>query len=144
MGSWEKTAAARELPARYADVLNRRAPERLGEIFAAGSRWIVPGLSQIDGVDAAIEALQSILAGYPHLLQMVGATVLDEHPDGYRGRTVFSEWGRDNDGHNIHMTGLYTDVMVQTGAGWRFSERRLEFFYRGRTPAAGKFYALEG
>jgi hypothetical protein len=132
----------RELPARYADIVNLRRPDLLPQVFAPDVVWTVPGLEPIAGVAAASAALQALLEGYPHLLQMVGASVLRADGDAVVGRTAISEWGRDADGYNVQMIGVYTDRMVMTSVGWRFSERTFDFFHRRRSPGAGKFYTM--
>jgi hypothetical protein len=134
--------AIRDLPAHYADIITRRRPELLGEVFADDAVWLLPGIDPIVGIDAVISTIAQVLTRYEYLMQLASEMTIRADSEGIVGRTMITEWGRTSDGFNVHMAGPYTDRFVRTDAGWRFKERRFDFFYRGRSEAVGKFYEL--
>jgi hypothetical protein len=79
---------------------------------------------------------------YPHLVHHVHGTLAEVDGDRASSRSYCSEWGRDTSGQDVHMSGVYSDDLVRTPSGWRFSGRRWDFLYRGRGAAVGKFYAF--
>jgi hypothetical protein len=129
-----------DLAVRYIDVVNRRRPESLGDVFAPDGEWYVPGYGWLVGVETIASTLRGILGGYPQMMQTVHGNLVRVEGDRGYGRCYITEWARDAEGFDVHMAGLYMDEMVRTDAGWRFAKRRFEFMRRGRAPAVGKVY----
>jgi hypothetical protein len=129
-----------DLAVRYIDLVNRRRPESLRDVFAEDAEWYVPGYDWIVGVERIAATLSEILDGYPQMMQTVHGNLVRVEGDRGYGRCYITEWARDREGHDIQMAGLYMDEMVRTDAGWRFSKRHFEFMRRTRAPGRGKTY----
>jgi hypothetical protein len=129
-----------ELCLRYADVVTRREPDLLTQLFLPDAEWVLPGLGSIRGVDAIVRTTRELMAGHSHLIHAVHGTLVELHGEHARAKSYCSEWGRDTSEHDFLMWGVYRDDLVRLPDGWRFKRRRWDFLYRGLQPAVGKFY----
>ncbi len=116
--------AVRSLVAHFADVVNRRAYDELGELWAPDGRWVVPGFEDSVGVVAIRERLVGLLSAHQALVQLVhsGRVWVDE--DRARGRWYISELAQGTDGRTRMFAGSYSDDLARTEEGWRFICRR--------------------
>lgn len=123
-----------ELPARYADALDRLQPERLRGVFTADAVWEIVGARRLDGIDEIMEFM-----GRPevhpgaHLMTNVFIESVSEDPlDGgplvdLRSRGVFPVGPSDPRQPTGVFYGTYEDDVVRTDDGWRIRHRRYRF-----------------
>jgi len=129
-----------ELPARYADALDRLQPQRLHDVFTTDAVWEMVGGTRLVGLDE-IMAFMGRTDVHPgaHLMTNIYLESVTEDPrDGgplvhLRSRGVYPVGASDRSNPTGVFYGHYEDDIVRTDAGWRIRHRR----YRhgaGRTP----------
>lgn len=133
--------AVRGLVEAWADAVTRRDPSVAPALFTEDAQWEVPGLETITGSAAVVSLLERLLVGYAFLVQLVHSTVVTLDGDRATARSTVTEWSRGPDGQGSHVVGVYRDSATRTAAGWRFTHRRFDFLYRGRTDLPGRVYA---
>jgi hypothetical protein len=131
----------RALVLRHADIVARRRPQDLTDIFTPDARWFIPGFGWGEGIEAIVKMLERALSGYAHLVQTVHGSLIALDGDRAKARSYITEFGCDYERRNVTMTGVYEDTMVRDDGHWRFSERHFTFLYRGRVEPAGKHYS---
>lgn len=132
--------AIRQLTAAYSDAVTRRSRSEFVAVWAPDGRWIVPGLEDTVGGDAAADQLLRLTESMELMVQLIQGGQVWVDGDTARGRWYIVEIGRTSEGQGVHYIGVYQDRLVRTDEGWRFSERRFEFLYRGFTEMPGKVY----
>jgi ketosteroid isomerase-like protein len=134
--------AIRQLTAAYSDAVNRRDFEAFAALWEPDGRWVVPGLEDAVGGEAAAQQLRALVDTMEFMLQFLnGGQVWVEGGSG-RARWYIEEIGRTKDGQGVHFAGVYQDEHVRAGTGWRFARRRFDFLYRGLVERPGKAYAF--
>jgi uncharacterized protein (TIGR02246 family) len=133
--------AIRDLTARFTDAVNRRASADLADLFTSDGEWHVPGVPTVIGRPAIAAQLDSLLANFGRLIQLMHSGHVDVAGDQATAVWYLTESAQDAAGASFAFTGVYTDQLVKTEHGWRFQERRFDFLYRGRAELAGKWYA---
>ena len=123
-----------ELPARYADALDRLQPERLSEVFTTDAVWEAGGgRFRLVGLDE-IMAFMSRPDVHPgaHLMTNIYIEAVSEDPrDGgplvhLRSRGVYPIGASDQSNPTGVFYGQYDDDIVLTDSGWRIRHRRYE------------------
>jgi uncharacterized protein (TIGR02246 family) len=132
--------AIRQLTAAYADAVNRRDLETFAALWASDARWLVPGLADTVGGEAAAEQLRRLTEPMELMLQLLEGGQVWVDGDTARARWYIVELGRTNEGRGVYFAGVYQDRLVRTADGWRFAERHFEFLYRGFADLPGKVY----
>jgi hypothetical protein len=121
-----------ELPARYADALDRLEPEQLRDIFTEDAVWeVVDGGLRLVGLDEimAFMARPDVHPG-AHLMTniYIAASSEDAVGDGpvvhLCSRGVFPVGPSDRLNPTAVFYGRYDDDVVDTDAGWRIRHRR--------------------
>ena len=132
--------AIRQLTAAYSDAVNRRDREDFAALWADDGRWVVPGLADTVGGEAAAAQLLAVVEGMELLIQQHDGGQVWVDGDRARARWYITEIGRMKDGQGVHFAGVYQDELVRTDDGWRFARRHFEFLYRGFGELPGKAY----
>lgn len=132
--------AIRQLTAAYSDAVNRRDRDDFAAVWAPDGRWIVPGLEDTVGGEAAADQVLRLTADMEFMLQQLQGGQVWIDGDIARARWYIVEFGRTTEGKGVHIAGVYQDRLVRTDAGWRFQQRHFEFLYRGFVDAPGKAY----
>lgn len=132
--------AIRNLVARFSDVVNRRQPPELGDLFVPEGRWTVPGVGTMEGGEQVSGLIDRLLGGFPFLVQFAHQGEVEVSGDAASARWYIEEFARDTDDTGWHFVGTYNDRYARTEQGWRFLSRRFDFLYRGRTGLDGKTY----
>lgn len=121
-----------ELPARYADALDRLKPEELREIFTDDAVWEVEGgRLRLTGIDE-IMAFMGRPDVHPgaHLMTNIYIAGVEADSAGTGGvvklssRGVYPVGPSDRENPTAVFYGRYDDDIVQTEAGWRIRHRR--------------------
>jgi hypothetical protein len=123
-----------ELPARYADALDRLLPERLRTVFTPDAIWEIRDGRRLVGLDEIMEFM-----GRPevhpgaHLMTNIFIESVEEDPrDGgplvqLRSRGVFPVGPSDPRQPTGVFYGTYEDDVVRTADGWRIRHRTYRF-----------------
>ena len=123
-----------ELPARYADALDRLQPERLSEVFTTDAVWeVVGGTARFVGLDE-IKAFMGRTDVHPgaHLMTNIYIeSVSDDPRDGgplvhLCSRGVYPVGPSDRSNPTGVFYGRYDDDVVRADAGWRIRHRRYQ------------------
>ncbi len=121
-GSIEDRLAIRELAEVYGDGVVRNDPETWATVWTQDAHWDFMG-THVDGRDAIV-ALWSQAMG---LLDAVSfqcvPSAIEVDGDTATGRVQTQEVLCFKDGTTRVVGGLYTDTLVRTGDGWRYSHR---------------------
>lgn len=131
--------AISDLNFAYVDAVNRRQPELLRQVFASDGEWHVPAGVAV-GVEEVVLFFREQLKIYPFVVQMATSATARIDGDRATGRVYVHEEGRDPEGRDGTVLGVYDDEMVRTPEGWRFQRRKFRLLYLGRRPGRGKFY----
>jgi hypothetical protein len=122
-----------ELPARYADALDRLEPHRLREVFTTDAVWEAGGGPRLSGLDEIMEFMgRSGLHPGAHLMTNIYIDAVTEDPrDGgplvhLRSRGLYPVGPSDRRNPTDVFYGRYEDEVVQTAAGWRIRHRRYQ------------------
>ena len=123
-----------ELPARYADALDRLQPDRLHEVFTADAVWeVVGGGIRLVGLDEikAFMGRSDVHPGAHILTNIYIESVADDPRDGgplvhLCSRGVYPVGPSDRLNPTSVFYGRYDDDVVLTEAGWRIRHRRYE------------------
>jgi hypothetical protein len=122
-----------ELPARYADALDRLQPEELREVFTDDAIWEVLGGLRLVGMDDIMTFM-----GRPdvhpgaHLMTNIYIARVDTDPDDggpvvhLASRGVYPVGPSDRHNPTAVFYGRYDDDVVRTDAGWRIRHRRYQ------------------
>ena len=121
-----------ELPARYADALDRLQPDRLRDVFTTDAVWEMVGGIRLDGLDAIMEFM-----GRPdvhpgaHLMTNIYIESVSDDPHGGAlvhlcSRGIYPVGPSDPRNPTSVFYGRYDDDVVQTDAGWRIRHRRYQ------------------
>ena len=123
-----------ELPARYADALDRRRPEELRWVFTDNAVWeVVDGPQRLVGLAEIMEFMaQPEIHPGAHLMTNIYVASVDEEADGgpvvhLGSRGVFPVGPSDPENPTTVFYGRYDDDVVRTDAGWRIRHRRYQF-----------------
>ncbi|MET0460434.1 MAG: nuclear transport factor 2 family protein [Ilumatobacteraceae bacterium] len=122
-----------ELPARYADALDRLEPECLRSVFTDDAVWEMVDRMRLVGIDEIMEFM-----GRPdvhpgaHLMTNIYIGSVDETADGgpvvhLCSRGVFPVGPSDPKHPTAVFYGRYDDDVVRAAAGWRIRHRRYQF-----------------
>ncbi|HVA06029.1 MAG TPA: nuclear transport factor 2 family protein, partial [Acidimicrobiales bacterium] len=111
--------AISDLNFAYVDAVNRRQPELLREVFASDGEWHVPAGVAV-GVEEVVLFFREQLKIYSFVVQMATSATARIEGDRATGRVYVREEGRDPEGRDGTVLGLYDDEMVRTPEGWRF------------------------
>lgn len=123
-----------ELPARYADALDRRRPEDLRQVFTEDAVWEVVGGRRLVGLDEIMEFM-----GRPevhpgaHLMTNIYISGVHDATDGsgpvvaLRSRGVYPVGPSNPKEPTTVFYGHYDDDVVRTEAGWRIRHRRYQY-----------------
>ena len=108
-----------QLLARYCHIVDEKAWDRLGEIFAPDGSMTVTGIYETHTGPAALRELYSVKMNHPLAHHSTSVVVLEDHGDTAR---VVSKWVtvRAEGGTG---TGVYADQLVRTPQGWRVLHR---------------------
>jgi hypothetical protein len=122
-----------ELPARYADALDRRQPERLHEVFTADAVWEMVGGIRLVGLEQimAFMGRTDVHPGAHLMTNIYIESVAPDPGDGgplvhLRSRGVYPVGASDRNNPTGVFYGHYDDDVVHTGAGWRIRHRRYQ------------------
>ena len=123
----------RDLVARFADAVNRKATADMHQLFTHNGVLEIPGLGvNVVGVPAIIQFLDDILAFWSGIVQAVhsGRVVLQSGPHAgqAKGRWYLSEFGL-REGVDTYAAGIYSDSYAKVGGGFRFTKRRFDLLY---------------
>lgn len=132
--------AIQDLTARFTDAVNRRASEDLAALFTVDGEWHVPGVPVARGRDAISAQLTSLLTSFTRLIQLTHSGHVDVAGERASAVWYVTETAQDEADNGFEFTGVYTDALVRTPEGWRFSERSFAFLYRSKAALAGKWY----
>jgi uncharacterized protein (TIGR02246 family) len=130
----------RDLTARFTDAVNRRAPKELAGLFAEDGEWHVPGVPVAAGREAISTLLHKLLGNFEQLIQLTHSGHVDVTGDTATATWYLTENAADADGNAFAFTGVYTDKLIRTPAGWRFAQRTFDFLQRGKSAGAGRHY----
>lgn len=129
--------AIRELIARYSDAVNRRDSAAWGATWATDAVWhIAPGLSP-EGRDNIVALWEQLMSGFPFVVQMPSACLVEVEGDQARCRFYLCEYGKREDGGGMLTLGVYHDRLRREKEGWRFVERRFHPLYSGPPDLSG-------
>jgi uncharacterized protein (TIGR02246 family) len=131
----------RDLTARFTDAVNRRAPKELADLFTEDGEWHVPGVPVAAGREAIRALLDSLLKNFEHLIQLTHNGQVDVAGDKAAATWYITETASDGADNVFDFTGVYTDNLVKTAAGWRFKQRSFAFLYRSKGTSPGRWYA---
>lgn len=124
--------AIRDLVARFADAVNRKATAEMYQLFTPDAELVIPGVGTYTGVEAIVTFLADILSLWTGIVQAVhsGLVMLPPgpHPHHAKGRWYLSEFGVKQ-GVDTYVGGVYSDDYVFTGDCVRFSRRRFGLLY---------------
>lgn len=123
-----------ELPARYADALDRLQPERLSDVFTTDAVWeMVGGSVRLVGLDEimAFMGRPDVHPGAHLMTNIYIEDVSDDPHDGgplvhLRSRGVYPVGPSDPRNPTSVFYGQYDDDVVRTDAGWRIRHRRYQ------------------
>lgn len=123
-----------ELPARYADALDRLQPERLSDVFTTDAVWeMVGGSVRLVGLDEimAFMGRPDVHPGAHLMTNIYIEDVADDPRDGgplvhLRSRGVYPVGPSDPRNPTSVFYGHYDDDVVRTDAGWRIRHRRYQ------------------
>lgn len=132
--------AIRQLTAAYSDAVTARDYDTFASLWAPDGRWVVPGLADTVGGEAAAEQLRNLLTPNEFLLQLLHGGQVWVDGDTARARWSIVELGRTSEGQGLHFAGIYQDELVRTEGGWWFARRHFEFLYRALADVPGKAY----
>jgi ketosteroid isomerase-like protein len=131
----------RNLSARFTDAVNRRASTDLAGLFVEDGTWHVPGVPTVVGQPAIAAQLDTLLTNFERLIQLGHSGHVEVAGDTAKAVWYLTELAQDAAGNGFAFTGVYTDELVRTGEGWRFTERRFDFLFRARVEFGAKWYA---
>ena len=123
-----------ELPARYADALDRLQPDRLREVFTTDAVWeVVGGGTRLIGLEE-IMAFMGRADAHPgaHLMTNIYIEAISDDPrDGgplvhLCSRGVYPVGASDRSNPTGVFYGRYDDEVVRTDSGWRIRHRRYQ------------------
>jgi len=132
--------AIHDLAARFTDAVNRRDPDALAALFTEDGQWHVPGVPPAQGRAAISERLAGLLENFARLIQLTHSGHVDVDGESASAVWYVTETAQDAADNGFEFTGAYTDTLVRTAEGWRFSQRSFAFLYRAKTPLTGKWY----
>lgn len=120
-----------ELPARYADALDRLEPHHLREVFTVDAIWEMVGGLRLNGLDEimAFMGRDDVHPG-AHLMTniYIESVTQDPRDDGplvhLRSRGVYPVGPSDRNNPSAVFYGHYEDDVVRTPDGWRIRHRR--------------------
>jgi hypothetical protein len=123
-----------ELPARYADALDRLEPERLREVFTTDAVWeMIGGRVRLVGLDEIMEFMgRADVHPGAHLMTNIYINAVSDDPRGdgrlvhLCSRGVFPVGESDSKNPTGVFYGRYDDDVVRTDAGWRIRHRRYQ------------------
>jgi hypothetical protein len=122
-----------ELPARYADALDRLQPDRLHQVFTADAVWEMVGGRRLVGIEEIMAFMgRSDVHPGAHLMTNIYIESVSEDPrDGgplvhLRSRGVYPVGPSDPRNPTNVFYGHYDDDVVRTEAGWRIRHRRYQ------------------
>ena len=120
-----------ELPARYADALDRLEPHRLREVFADDAVWEMVDRIRLNGLDEIMEFMgrPDVHPGAHLMTNIYIESVTDDPQDGgplvhLRSRGIYPVGPSDPRNPTSVFYGHYDDEVVHTDAGWRIRHRR--------------------
>jgi ketosteroid isomerase-like protein len=128
------------LTASFTGAVNRGASADLARLFTADGAWYVPGLAPVVGHAAIAAQLDGLLGRFTRLIQLTHSGTVEVGGDRASAVWYISERAQDEAGTTYEFTGVYSDDLTRTEAGWRFRERRFDFLYRSKSNAPGKWY----
>lgn len=114
-----------ELPARYADALDRLEPHRLRVVFTADAVWEMVGGLRLVGL-AEIMAFMGRSDVHPgaHLMTNVYIESVSDDVVHLRSRGVYPVGPSDPRNPTSVFYGHYDDDVVRAESGWRIRHRR--------------------
>ena len=122
-----------ELPARYADALDRLQPHRLTEVFTTDAVWEMAGGLRLVGLEEimAFMGRSDVHPGAHLMTNIYIESVSDDPRDGgplvhLRSRGVYPVGASDPRNPTSVFYGHYDDDVVRTDAGWRIRHRRYQ------------------
>jgi hypothetical protein len=122
----------RDLVARFADVVNRKATAEMNQLLTPDAELVITGFQTVVGAPAIVTFLHDILDLWSGIVQAVhsGRVTLqgDTHPAQANGRWYLSEFGV-KEGVDTYVGGVYSDDYVRTSSGFRFARRRFDLLY---------------
>ncbi len=121
-----------ELPARYADALDRLQPERLRQVFTTDAIWeVTDGRFRLVGLDEIMEFMgrTGVHPGSHILTNMFIESVSTDPRDGgplvrLWSRGLYPVGPSDRKDPTGVFYGSYDDDVVRTDDGWRIRHRR--------------------
>ncbi len=123
-----------ELPARYADALDRLEPEKLRDVFTDDAVWeVLDGGPRLVGIDE-IMAFMGRPEVHPgaHLMTNIYIAGVDQGADGggpvvhLASRGVYPIGPSDRHNPTAVFYGHYEDDVVRSDGGWRIRHRRYQ------------------
>jgi ketosteroid isomerase-like protein len=123
--------AIHELTARYCDVVNRRAYDEVGTVFADDGVWAPPTGEHV-GLPGIVDGLKGAIEPWELLIQTATNPQVSVDGDTATARWYIQEFGRSAEGDSITIVGTYDDRVVRTAAGWRFAARRFTLLFFGK------------
>lgn len=122
-----------ELPARYADALDRLEPHRLRDVFTTDAVWeVVGGGTRLVGLDEIMAFMGRDMHPGAHLMTNVYIEAVSVDPrDGgplvhLSSRGVYPVGASDRGNPTGVFYGRYDDDVVHTDSGWRIRHRRYQ------------------
>lgn len=130
--------ALADLAAHYAAAVDQREFDRLRQVFTDDCRFDT-GRSVREGVDAVIDAMDGLhrYTATTHVLGQQLVESVDGETHGLTYCTAHHLTAGDGAEHaptDMVMHIRYHDRFVETDAGWRIAERRLELLWRDTRP----------
>lgn len=127
----EQEMEIRDLVARFADAVNRKATGEMAALFTADAVLEVPGYGSPTGPAAIVAFLEGLLVLWTGIVQAVHSGLVTVHDGPHptaEGRWYLSEFGV-REGIDTYVGGAYTDRYVQSGGKFRFARRRFDLLY---------------
>ena len=132
-------SAVRALAAAYSDAVMRLDGVEAAETYHVDGVLAAFSGPEVVGREAVAAALTRVLSPLTFLSQSCANGRIHVDGDRATGRWLVTEIVGVKDAELSCCLGVYEDVMVRQGSGWRFMRRRFQPFYRGSLAGAGRF-----
>ncbi len=126
----------RNLVARYADAVNRRAADDWAATWAEEGVWHLFG-RDVEGRTAVVETWLGAMGFFASVVQLIHSGTLEIDGDRATGRWYLSEVGQTAKGDRIFTVGVYHDECERKDGRWLFTRRRFDALYQGPPDLSG-------
>jgi len=127
----------RALGYRFADACNRGDRAAFADLWSADGAWAIgsPFNVHARGLDDIMRTLEELSASWEFFVQMPHAPVVTLEGDGARSTWTMAEHAVSAAENRSYFNyARYDDRVVRHGGGWRFLERRYEYYYLDDEP----------